>query len=142
MSYEIKIGQRSIAITDNVSEVVAPNEQMAILFKGMANIFGDLRAVAMLAEAEADAVEVIRNDPDLNEAAKNRRARDAANRDTLTAFTRSTAMISEQAENILNYLKTKLAQLLRWPRVMLSDLCEIVSYGMYFARWMELRKKS
>lgn len=48
MSYEIKIGQRSIAITDNVSEVVAPNEQMAILFKGMANIFGDLRAVAML----------------------------------------------------------------------------------------------
>ncbi|MCS6087312.1 hypothetical protein LNN85_24460 [Klebsiella pneumoniae subsp. pneumoniae] len=39
-------------------------------FKGMANIFGDLRAVAMLAEAEADAVEVIRNDPDLNEAAK------------------------------------------------------------------------
>ncbi|HDU8103737.1 TPA: hypothetical protein RGL32_005562, partial [Klebsiella pneumoniae] len=64
---------------------------------------------AMLAEAEADAVEVIRNDPDLNEAAKNRRARDAANRDTLTAFTRSTAMISEQAENILNYLKTKLA---------------------------------
>lgn len=80
MSYEIKIGQRSIAITDNVSEVVAPNEQMAILFKGMANIFGDLRAVAMLAEAEADAVEVIRNDPDLNEAAKNRRARDAANR--------------------------------------------------------------
>ena len=38
MSYEIKIGQRSIAITDNVSEVVAPNEQMAILFKGMANI--------------------------------------------------------------------------------------------------------
>ncbi|MCS5947784.1 hypothetical protein LNP05_08230 [Klebsiella pneumoniae subsp. pneumoniae] len=49
---------------------VAPNEQMAILFKGMANIFGDLRAVAMLAEAEADAVEVIRNDPDLNEAAK------------------------------------------------------------------------
>ena len=109
MSYEIKIGQRSIAITDNVSEVVAPNEQMAILFKGMANIFGDLRAVAMLAEAEADAVEVIRNDPDLNEAAKNRRARDAANRDTLTAFTRSTAMISEQAENILNYLKTKLA---------------------------------
>lgn len=70
MSYEIKIGQRSIAITDNVSEVVAPNEQMAILFKGMANIFGDLRAVAMLAEAEADAVEVIRNDPDLNEAAK------------------------------------------------------------------------
>ncbi|HBY9983382.1 TPA: hypothetical protein MJF09_004962, partial [Klebsiella pneumoniae] len=56
MSYEIKIGQRSIAITDNVSEVVAPNEQMAILFKGMANIFGDLRAVAMLAEAEADAV--------------------------------------------------------------------------------------
>lgn len=109
MSYEIKIGQRSIAITDNVSEVVAPNEQMAILFKGMANIFGDLRAVAMLAEAEADAVEVIRNDPDLNEAAKNRRARDAANRDTLTAFTRRTAMISEQAENILNYLKTKLA---------------------------------
>jgi hypothetical protein len=69
VSYEIKIGQRSIAITDNVSEVVAPNEQMAILFKGM-NIFGDLRAVAMLAEAEADAVEVIRNDPDLNEAAK------------------------------------------------------------------------
>lgn len=91
MSYEIKIGQRSIAITDNVSEVVAPNEQMAILFKGMANIFGDLRAVAMLAEAEADAVEVIRNDPDLNEAAKNRRARDAANRDTLTAFTREGA---------------------------------------------------
>ncbi|MDP0965187.1 hypothetical protein Q6264_30385, partial [Klebsiella pneumoniae] len=55
-------------------------------------------------------VEVILNDPDLNEEEKNRRARDAANRDTLTAFTRSTAMIREQAENILNYLKTKLAQ--------------------------------
>ena len=42
-------------------------------------------------------------------------------------------MISEQAENILNYLKTKLAPVAPLAEVMLSDLCEIVSYGMYFA---------
>ncbi len=45
----------------------------------------------------------------LHEQAKNRRAGVAQNPDTLKDFTRGVAAVSEQAANILDYLKNKLA---------------------------------
>ncbi|MFP1455045.1 hypothetical protein ACLB1O_17775 [Escherichia coli] len=42
----------------------------------------------------------------LNEQAKNRRAGEARNPDTLKDFTRGVAAVSEQAANIVHYLKT------------------------------------
>ena len=82
---------------------------MAALFRGMAGELTSLRTTAQQAEAEADLLDVIRNDPDLNEQAKKRRAGEARNPDTLKDFTRGEAAVSEQAANILDYLKNKLA---------------------------------
>ena len=109
MSYSIKIGKHSIELTGYAGKVVAPNTQMAALFRGMAGELTSLRTTAQQAEAEADLLDVIRNDPDLNEQAKNRRAGEARNPDTLKDFTRGVAAVSEQAANILDYLKNKLA---------------------------------
>lgn len=109
MSYSIKIGKHSIELTGYAGKVVAPNTQMAALFRGMAGELTSLRTTAQHAEAEADLLDVIRNDPDLNEQAKNRRAGEARNPDTLKDFTRGVAAVSEQAANILDYLKNKLA---------------------------------
>ncbi|HFK5713580.1 TPA: hypothetical protein ACG0MW_004590 [Enterobacter roggenkampii] len=109
MSYSIKIGKHSIELAGYAGKVVAPNTQMAALFRGMAGELTSLRTTAQQAEAEADLLEVIRNDPDLNEQAKNRRAGEARNPDTLKDFTRGVAAVSEQAANILDYLKNKLA---------------------------------
>ncbi len=109
MSYSIKIGKHSIELAGYAGKVVAPNTQMAALFRGMAGELTSLRTTAQQAEAEADLLEVVRNDPDLNEQAKNRRAGEARNPDTLKDFTRGVAAVSEQAANILDYLKNKLA---------------------------------
>lgn len=109
MSYSIKIGKHSIELAGYAGKVVAPNTQMAALFRGMAGELTSLRTTAQQAEAEADLLDVIRNDPDLNEQAKNRRAGEARNPDTLKDFTRGVAAVSEQAANILDYLKNKLA---------------------------------
>lgn len=70
MSYSIKIGKHSIELADYAGKVVAPNTQMAALFRGMAGELTSLRTTAQQAEAEADLLDVIRNDPDLNEQAK------------------------------------------------------------------------
>lgn len=109
MSYSIKIGKHSIELAGYVGKVVTPNTQMAALFRGMASELTNLRVTAQQAEAEADLLDVIRNDPDLNEQAKNRRAGEAKNPDTLKAFTRGAAAVSDQASNILDYLMNKLA---------------------------------
>lgn len=107
MSYEIKIGKHSIVLMGYAGKVVAPDPRMEALFRGMAGELTNLRVTAQ--QAEADLLDVIRNDPDLNEQAKNRRAGEARNPDTLKAFTRGVAAVSEQAKNILDYLKNKLA---------------------------------
>lgn len=108
MSYSIKIGKHSIELTGYAGKVVAPNTQMETLFRGMAGELTNLRVTAQQAEAEADLLDVIRNDPDLNEQAKNRRSGEARNPDTLKAFTRGVAAVSGQAANILDYLMNKL----------------------------------
>ncbi len=109
MSYSIKIGKHSIELTGYAGKVVAPDSRMEALFRGMAGELTNLRVTAQQAEAEADLLDVIRNDPDLHEQAKNRRAGEARNPDTLKAFTRGVAAVSEQATNILDYLMNKLA---------------------------------
>jgi len=109
VSYSIKIGKHSIELAGYAGKVVAPNSQMEALFRGMASELTNLRVTAQQAEAEADLLDVIRNDPDLNEQAKNRRAGEAKNPDTLKAFTRGAAAVSDQASNILDYLMNKLA---------------------------------
>lgn len=108
MSYSIKIGKHSIELAGYVGKVVAPDSRMEALFRGMAGELTNLRVTAQQAEAEADLLDVIRNDPDLNEQAKNRRAGEAKNPDTLKAFTRGAAAVSDQASNILDYLMNKL----------------------------------
>lgn len=70
MSYSIKIGKHSIELAGYAGKVVAPNTQMTALFRGMAGELTSLRTTAQQAEAEADLLDVIRNDPDLNEQAK------------------------------------------------------------------------
>lgn len=75
----------------------------------MSDAFVGLRTVAQQAEAEADLMDAIRNDPDLNEQAKNRRTSEARNPDTLRRFSRGIAAVNEQAGNILDYLQNKLA---------------------------------
>ncbi len=70
MSYSIKIGKHSIELAGYAGKVVAPNTQMETLFRGMAGELTNLRVTAQQAEAEADLLDVIRNDPDLNEQAK------------------------------------------------------------------------
>ncbi|EPG4961759.1 TPA: hypothetical protein ACNVAS_004209 [Citrobacter amalonaticus] len=109
MSYEIKIGKHSIMLNNYVGSVTAPNTQIGVLFKGMSDAFVGLRTVAQQAEAEADLMDAIRNDPDLNEQAKNRRTSEARNPDTLRRFSRGIAAVNEQAGNILDYLQNKLA---------------------------------
>ena len=109
MSYEIKIGKQAIKLSSFTSQVIAPNIQLEGLYRAMANELTNLRVTAQQAEAEADLLEVIRNDPDLNEQAKNRRANEIKNPDTLKAFTRGVAAISAQAVNILSYLQNRLA---------------------------------
>jgi len=109
VSYEIKIGKHSIELTGYAGKVSAPDSRMEALFRGMTGELTSLRVTAQQAEAEADLLEVIRNDPDLNEQAKNRRAGEARNPDTLRAFTRGVAAVSDQASNILDYLLTRLA---------------------------------
>lgn len=74
MSYSIKIGKHSIELAGYAGKVVAPNTQMAALFTAMAGALTSLGTTAQQAEAEADLLDVIRNDPDLNEQAKYRRA--------------------------------------------------------------------
>ncbi|HDX2053258.1 TPA: hypothetical protein RN825_003452 [Escherichia coli] len=108
MSYSIKIGKHSIELAGYAGKVVAPNTQMETLFRGMAGELTNLRVTVQQAEAEADLLDVIRNDPDLNEQAKNRRSGEARNPDTLKAFTRGVAAVSGQAANILDYLMNKL----------------------------------
>lgn len=109
MSYSIKIGKHSIELAGYAGKVVAPNTQMAALFSGMADELTSLGTTAQQAEAEADLLDVIRNDPDLNEQAKNRRAGEARNPDMLKDFTRGVAAVSEQPANILDYLMNILA---------------------------------
>jgi hypothetical protein len=72
VSYSIKIGKHSIELAGYAGKVGAPNTQMAVLFRGMTGELTSLRTTAQQAEAEADLLDVIRNDPDLNEQAKKR----------------------------------------------------------------------
>ena len=61
-------------LVDYAGKVAAPNTQMDALFCGMVGELTNLRVMAQRAEVEAELLDVIRNDPDFNEQAKNRRA--------------------------------------------------------------------
>lgn len=108
MGYEIKIGNFSITLDDNASAVAAPNMRMAAMFKGMSTAIGNMRTAAQLAEHECEALEKIRSDPDLTDAAKTRRRKEVVNPDTLRDFQKGAATVSGQASDILSFLKREL----------------------------------